>query len=224
MSSDEAIARSELRQPKDHAGPAKQALYLLLKRWIDVLAAIALGVFFLPLLVLLAMLVRLDGGPAFFCQQRLGQDGKVFCFWKLRTMTQDADRRLEQLLRDDPRAKDEWDRTQKLRQDPRVTLFGRFLRKYSFDELPQLWNVLRGDMSMIGPRPMFVTQRDLYPGIPYAGLRPGITGLWQVTDRNASTFADRAQYDQVYAQQLSLRMDLWIATRTFRAVFIGTGC
>ena len=224
MLSDDAITRSTERSPSERIRSRGQLTYPAFKRCSDVVGAIALGLFFLPLLCILAMLVRLDGGSAFFFQQRLGRNGEVFRFWKLRTMAPDAEQALARLLRESPEAKEEWDRTQKLRQDPRVTPLGRLLRKYSFDELPQLWNVLRGDMSMIGPRPMFVAQRDLYPGIPYAGLRPGITGLWQVTDRNASTFADRARYDHIYEQRLSLRMDLWIVLRTFRAVFIGTGC
>lgn len=198
--------------------------YLAVKRLVDVVVASLLCLFFLPLVFLLVLLVRGDGGAAFYSQQRLGQGGRPFRFWKLRTMVPNADEALAHYLAENPEARQEWDRTQKLRQDPRVTPIGRFLRKYSLDELPQLWNVVRGDMSLIGPRPMFPAQRDLYPGVLYGNLRPGITGLWQVTERNQCSFADRAHFDHVYAQRLSLKTDAWIAMRTFLVVFGGTGC
>ena len=190
----------------------------------DVAGSLALGLAVLPVIVVLVLLVRSDGGTAFFSQQRLGSGGRVFRFWKLRTMVPDAELALSHYLENNAEAREEWDRTQKLRHDPRVTSLGRLLRKYSLDELPQLWNVLCGDMSLIGPRPMFVSQRELYPGVLYGDVRPGITGLWQVTDRNQCTFAERAQFDQIYAERMSLGTDAWIALRTVRAVFKGTGC
>lgn len=206
------------------AEAVRGARYLPVKRAIDIALAASLGLFFLPLLFVLVLLVRSDGSAAFYSQQRLGLGGKPFRFWKLRTMVPDADQALERYLVQNPAARDEWDRTQKLRHDPRVTQLGHVLRKYSLDELPQLWNVLRGDMSMIGPRPMFPVQRALYPGVLYGNLRPGITGLWQVTDRNQCSFAERARFDQLYAERLSLRTDTWIAMRTVKVVFGGTGC
>lgn len=198
--------------------------YAWAKRAIDIAGALALGLLAAPLLLALVLLVRRDGGSAFFSQQRLGCGGRVFRFWKLRTMVPDAELALSRYLEDNAEAREEWNRTQKLRHDPRVTSLGRLLRKYSLDELPQLWNVLRGDMSLIGPRPMFVTQRELYPGVLYGDVRPGITGLWQVTDRNQCSFAERAQFDQIYADRMSLGTDAWIALRTVQAVFKGTGC
>lgn len=199
-------------------------IYPALKRTIDIVGALAVGLLILPLLLVFVLLIRMGGGTAFFSQERLGRGGQVFRFWKLRTMVPDAERALARYLEGNPEAREEWERTQKLRHDPRVTPVGRFLRKYSLDELPQLWNVLRGDMSLIGPRPMFVSQRELYPGVLYGDVRPGITGLWQVTDRNQCAFADRARFDQIYAERMSLRTDAWIVMRTFRAVFSGTGC
>lgn len=198
--------------------------YASAKRGMDIVGALALGLIAAPLLVALVLLVRRDGGAAFFSQQRLGCGGRVFRFWKLRTMVPDAELALSRYLEENAEAREEWNRTQKLRHDPRVTSLGRLLRKYSLDELPQLWNVLCGDMSLIGPRPMFVTQRELYPGVLYGDVRPGITGLWQVTDRNQCSFAERARFDQLYAERMSLGTDAWIALRTVRAVFKGTGC
>ena len=200
------------------------AVYPAVKRAIDIAGALVLGLLVLPLLLAIVLLIRRGGGPALFYQQRLGRGGRVFRFWKLRTMVPDAEAALSRYLEGNPEAREEWQRTQKLRHDPRVTPLGRFLRKYSLDELPQLWNVLRGDMSLIGPRPMFVNQRALYPGVLYGDVRPGITGLWQVTDRNRCAFADRARFDEIYAQRMSLRTDAWIVLLTIRAVCSGTGC
>jgi lipopolysaccharide/colanic/teichoic acid biosynthesis glycosyltransferase len=143
--------------------------------------------------------------------------------WKLRSMVKGADARLEAHLAADPTARREWERTQKLKSDPRITSFGCFLRKSSMDELPQLWNVLKGDMSLVGPRPMMLDQTHLYPGEAYYALRPGITGLWQVSERNASTFAERAHYDGQYEQNVTLAADLRILAATFRVVLRGTG-
>jgi lipopolysaccharide/colanic/teichoic acid biosynthesis glycosyltransferase len=139
-------------------------------------------------------------------------------------MVPDAEERLAAHLEAHPAAAAEWGRTQKLRQDPRVTRLGRFLRRSSLDELPQLFNVLTGDMSLIGPRPMMVDQAPLYPGRAYYALRPGISGPWQVSERNATSFADRARFDDRYDRDLSLLTDLRLILATFRAVLRGTGC
>jgi lipopolysaccharide/colanic/teichoic acid biosynthesis glycosyltransferase len=139
-------------------------------------------------------------------------------------MVPGAEARLAAHLAADPAARAEWDRSQKLREDPRVTPLGRLLRRSSLDELPQLWNVLAGDMSLVGPRPMMPCQQALYPGEAYYRLRPGLTGPWQVSDRHASAFADRARFDRDYEQALSLATDLRILAATLRAVLRGTGC
>jgi lipopolysaccharide/colanic/teichoic acid biosynthesis glycosyltransferase len=177
----------------------------------------------LALIFGLAMVVRLDGGRAFYRQQRLGRNGRTFTIWKLRTMVPDAEQRLTEHLAGNPDARREWDTTQKLRNDPRITRVGRYLRKYSLDELPQLLNVLRGDMSLIGPRPICVDQRRLYPGTAYYALRPGLTGLWQVNERNNCSFAERAGYDTRYAEQISLSLDMRILSKTVFVVARGTG-
>lgn len=193
------------------------------KRAFDITAIILAFPIILPLIAVLALLVKLDGGPAFYSQQRIGRHGEIFRFWKLRSMIPDADRRLEIFLSADPDAQAEWTANQKLRNDPRITRLGRLLRKTSLDELPQLWNVLRGEMSLVGPRPMLPEQRELYSGHAYFELRPGLTGYWQIGDRNNSTFAARAAYDTRYALDLSLMTDLVVLFLTVRAVLRGTG-
>ncbi len=201
-------------------GPYRRGL----KRVLDVVLVLMSAPMVVPLILLLALLVRQDGGGAFYTQPRVGRDGGIFRIWKLRTMVPDADARLRQMLDTDPDAKAEWDATQKLRRDPRITSAGQFLRRSSLDELPQLWNVLVGDMSLVGPRPMMPDQQALYPGQAYYALRPGITGLWQTEGRNATTFAARADYDARYEVRVTLAADLRILWRTVSVVMRGTGC
>src|SRR5690606_11209484 len=198
-------------------------LYPVIKRVFDLAAVIITAPVTVPLIGTLAFLVRLDGGRAFYHQQRLGKDGRIFTIWKLRTMVPDAEKKLAEHLEKNPAAREEWDKAQKLRDDPRITRIGKYLRKYSLDELPQLLNVLLGDMSLIGPRPICVEQRKLYPGTAYYTLQPGLTGLWQVNERNRRSFAERAGYDTRYAKEMSLLLDLRILSRTVLVVSRGTG-
>ena len=177
----------------------------------------------LPIVALLALCVALDGGKPFYSQDRVGKGGRTYRIWKLRSMVHNADEVLEDHLAQDPALRAEWNSKQKLLNDPRITRLGHVLRKCSFDELPQLWNVLRGDMSLVGPRPMMVSQKPMYPGTDYYELRPGITGLWQISDRNGTTFADRARYDARYNENLSFMTDLKILFGTVRVVLHGTG-
>lgn len=135
----------------------------------------------------------------------------------------DADARLAAHLAADPAMRAEWAESQKLKNDPRITAVGRFLRKTSLDELPQLWNVFKGDMSLVGPRPMMPQQRPLYPGRAYYRMRPGLTGPWQVSDRNAGSFAGRAEYDTEYHRSMSFLRDFTILVLTFWVVLRGTG-
>ncbi|MEM9231971.1 MAG: sugar transferase [Pseudomonadota bacterium] len=195
-----------------------------LKRGLDLaLVLIALPVV-LPLIVFLAVLVMLfTRNRPFYSQSRIGRDGKHFRMWKLRTMVSDADEQLEEYLLQNPNARLEWDSTQKLKDDPRITPFGRILRKTSLDELPQLLNVLNGTMSLVGPRPMMVSQKPDYDGQAYFALRPGITGLWQISDRNNCAFKDRVLHDEVYNQVLSLKTDVLILYRTVGVVMRATG-
>lgn len=204
--------------------PFTQSLYRRrLKRLFDLLAVLMAAPVILPVVTLLVLLAALDGGNPFYSQLRIGRGGKSFRMWKLRSMVVGAEARLEAHLAADPAARAEWDRDQKLKQDPRITVAGRILRKSSLDELPQLWNVVTGDMSLVGPRPMMPDQRVLYPGSAYYRLRPGITGPWQVSRRNESSFADRALFDHDYERDLSLGTDLRMLGATVRVVLHATG-
>jgi lipopolysaccharide/colanic/teichoic acid biosynthesis glycosyltransferase len=205
--------------------PARRANYVRHgKRALDIaLASVAL-LLAAPVLVLLATALWIESGNPFYAQERLGMNGRKFRMWKLRTMVKNADLHLQRHLSSDPALRAEWDLTQKLKADPRITAIGRLLRKTSMDELPQIFNVLKGDMSLVGPRPMLPEQMPLYAHPPaYLGLRPGITGLWQVTARNEDSFALRAVLDLRYAQRVSLRTDARIIAATFGVVFRATG-
>ncbi len=195
-----------------------------LKRAMDVTAILLAAPIVVPVVAALALAVSRDGGRPFYTQQRVGRHGRAFRMWKLRSMVSDADDRMAQYLADNPAARAEWDETQKLKNDPRVTPLGRFLRKSSLDELPQLWNVLVGDMSLVGPRPMMLNQQALYPGMAYYALRPGITGFWQTAGRNRTSFEARAEFDASYERDLSLATDMRILARTVGVVLNGTGC
>ena len=193
------------------------------KRALDLLLVALLALPVLMTVLPLMALVALDGHAPLFLQARRGRGGRVFRMVKLRTMRHDAEAVLEATLAADPAARAEWDRDQKLRHDPRITPVGRLLRRTSLDELPQLLNVALGQMSMVGPRPMLPSQRPYYPGDEYFSLRPGITGLWQVSVRNEASFAERAGCDRRYLESLSLGADLAILGRTFGVVLAATG-
>ncbi len=196
------------------------------KRTFDVVVSVNLLLIALPLILLCAAIVATDGGRPFFRQGRIGRNGRVFWCFKIRTMVVNAEALLASLLVIDAAAALEWATGHKLRRDPRTTQLGRLLRRSSLDELPQLWNVLRGDMSLVGPRPVTRDELVLYgPALDaYYNLRPGLTGLWQVSGRNNVTFAERVECDRAYGDCLSLWTDLRILLRTVPAVLRGTGC
>lgn len=193
------------------------------KRALDTFLIVASAPVVLPFILLMALIIACDGANPFFAQKRVGQNGKIFRIWKLRTMVADAESQLAAHLARNPEARAEWDRTQKLKRDPRITRIGRLLRKSSMDELPQLFNVLNGTMSLVGPRPMMVDQAPLYHGKAYFRLRPGITGLWQISARNESGFTARVRYDEAYDRCLSCWNDLGILLKTVRVVLRATG-
>lgn len=203
--------------------PLRGPYELGLKRAFDLICILAALPFVAPLIGILALMVARDGGPAFYSQDRIGQNGRIYRIWKLRTMVVDADAMLKDYLSQNPEAAAEWQLTQKLKRDPRITTIGRMLRKSSIDELPQLWNVLIGDMSLVGPRPMLPEQESMYHGRAYYTQRPGITGSWQVSDRNDCTFGERARYDTDYIADLSFMNDLKLLFATVRVVVKGTG-
>jgi lipopolysaccharide/colanic/teichoic acid biosynthesis glycosyltransferase len=194
------------------------------KRLFDIALIVLSLPIVLPLLLIVWALLSLSGGDAIFAQPRVGRNHRVFTIWKFRTMVHNADAILAQYLDENAEARREWDLHQKLKHDPRVTPFGRFLRKSSLDELPQLLNVLTGDMSLVGPRPMLPEQQAMYPGAAYYLMRPGITGFWQISDRNNCSFSKRAFYDAMYARSMSFATDLRVLVRTLAVVFRGTGC
>ncbi len=208
----------------------RQNLLLPVPRLCKRFADLAIGVVCLaalaPAILTIAAVVRLTSpGPGFYGQTRLGRGGKPFRMWKFRTMYTDADRLLADDLAGSPEARQEWDRTHKLRNDRRVTPVGRLLRRLSLDELPQVWNVIRGDMSLVGPRPIVAAEVTSYgPAFSlYTRVHPGLTGLWQVSGRNTRSFRERAELDAFYVRNWSVWLDLYILMRTGRAVLSAEG-
>lgn len=216
--------QDELHAPADLCSDVPFGPYgRFLKRLIDITLVLLSAPVILPLILFLALAIMLTGNMPFYTQQRVGRGGVHFRMWKLRTMVNNADQHLESYLAQSPEARAEWDTMQKLKNDPRITPFGRLLRKASIDELPQLFNVLNGTMSLVGPRPMMVGQEKDYFGHAYYEMRPGITGLWQVSDRNECCFQDRVNYDTVYSRKISLKTDVSILLKTLGVVWRATG-
>ena len=198
----------------------------LLKRSLDVAAVVLGGLLCLPLVVGIAVLIRLtSSGPAFYGQERITRGGRRFRAWKFRTMVENADQVLQDYLDADLELWAEWKRDEKLRNDPRVTAIGGWLRKTSLDELPQIWNVLVGDMSLVGPRPIVTGEASRYRDsiALYMKVLPGITGLWQISGRNDTTFSERLDLDSYYVRNWSFWLDLYILTRTVKVVITGEG-
>lgn len=167
----------------------------------------------------------MDGGPGFFGHERVGQDGTRFKCWKIRSMVFDANERLSALLASDPEARAEWERDHKLVNDPRITRFGRFIRRTSLDELPQIVNVLAGDMSFVGPRPVVEEELERYGEArsAYLAMKPGITGLWQVSGRNSIEYSERVALDVQYRDEMSFLRDASLIALTARCVVSPTG-
>ncbi|MEJ0005426.1 MAG: sugar transferase [Steroidobacteraceae bacterium] len=196
-----------------------------LKRVFDVAGAVLLGIVFSPLIVVISVLLHREGGQIIFRHRRIGRHGKAFDCLKFRSMVPDADRILRDLLEQHPEIRAEWLRDHKLRDDPRVTAVGRFLRRTSLDELPQLWNVIRGEMSLVGPRPVVREELLRYGRCAsiYLAARPGVTGLWQVTGRNNTDYRRRVVLDVYYVRRQNLVLDLYILFKTTYVVLGGSG-
>lgn len=196
----------------------------LAKRALDLLICVTTLTFFAPLMVLIAIAIRMTG-PVFFKQQRIGRNGELFHVFKFRTMAVDAEQRLADLLAADPVARLEWETLRKLTHDPRITLLGRFLRLSSLDELPQLINVLLGDMSIVGPRPIVPSEAVMYNRYiaAYCRVKPGLTGLWQVSGRNGTTYRRRVALDVCYSRRANLGLDILILFKTIPAVLKADG-
>lgn len=196
-------------------------------RVFDVVVAFAALVLFLPLMLVIAAAIRLSSqGPALFSHMRVGQGGQMFPCLKFRSMVVDAQARLEEHLAESPAARAEWARDQKLRNDPRITRIGAILRKTSLDELPQLWNVLVGQMSIVGPRPIVHDEIVRYGNrfADYCLVRPGLTGLWQVSGRNDISYLARVRLDAFYSRNRSLAFNIAICLRTVPALMQSRGC
>lgn len=197
-----------------------------LKRATDFVIALFALMFLLPVMVPIAIAIRLsDGGPALFKQKRIGRDGREFRCFKFRSMVVDADVRLQKLLAEDASARMEWKATQKLEDDPRITSFGHFLRKSSLDELPQLFNILKGEMSIVGPRPIVRNEVEKYGDYfdHYCQVRPGLTGLWQVSGRSDTSYGERVALDVQYVSDWSYVSDIKIMAMTIPAVLMSDG-
>ena len=196
------------------------------KRLFDLAATISGGLLISPILLLLAIIVGIDNkGRIIFAHRRVGKGGKLFPCYKFQSMVPDAQKRLEEYLAENPEARKEWDETFKLTNDPRVTKLGAFLRKTSLDELPQLWNVLIGDMSLVGPRPIVTKEIERYGDYirEYYMVPPGITGMWQVNGRSDTTYEERVAMDTWYVRNWSVWIDLVYLFKTVKTVFTGKG-
>jgi Undecaprenyl-phosphate galactose phosphotransferase WbaP len=196
------------------------------KRLMDIVLTIVGGIVLLPLLFYIAVAVKMSSrGPVLYANERIGRDGRRFRMWKFRSMFTNGDALLEYYLDAHPEFREEWETTQKLRWDPRITRIGRFIRKTSLDELPQLWNVLRGDMSLVGPRPILLEEETKYGDYYalYTMVSPGITGMWQVSGRSNTSYEERLQLVAYYVRNWSLWLDIYLLLKTVRIVFFGRG-
>jgi Undecaprenyl-phosphate galactose phosphotransferase WbaP len=195
------------------------------KRLLDVVGALVLALVFSPLSLVIIVLMSREEGPILFRHRRIGRHGRTFECLKFRTMVPNADQVMRRLFELHPELKAEWISNHKLRNDPRITRIGRFLRRTSLDELPQLWNVIRGEMSLVGPRPIVREELMRYGrnSPSYLAVKPGITGLWQVTGRNDTDYRRRVAIDVYYVRKQNLLLDLYILLKTTRVVLAGDG-
>jgi Undecaprenyl-phosphate galactose phosphotransferase WbaP len=232
---------TELTGLPDYSGPRQQLeglagihmqhnlmlpLRRVTKRSMDVIGALLGGLMLLPLLFYIAVAVKLSSrGPVLYANERIGRDGRRFRMWKFRSMFTHGDAVLEDYLELHPECREEWQNTHKLKYDPRITRIGRFIRKTSLDEIPQLWNVLRGEMSLVGPRPILLEEQAKYGDCYwlYTMVSPGITGLWQVSGRNDASYDERLQFVSYYVHNWSVWLDIYLLLRTVRIVMFGKG-
>jgi Undecaprenyl-phosphate galactose phosphotransferase WbaP len=204
----------------------RDPVFSSVKRVMDVMLVLLVMPIILPLLGLIALLVSLDSpGAVFYRHERIGRGGKSIMVWKIRTMVINADEVLQKYLNQHAELRKEWAESHKLKDDPRVTRIGKFLRKTSLDELPQLYNILRGDMSLVGPRPIVSSEIKFYGNVfgSYKQVRPGLTGLWQISGRNNTNYETRVQLDQHYVKNWSIWLDIYILVRTVFVVLLQEG-
>jgi Undecaprenyl-phosphate galactose phosphotransferase WbaP len=204
----------------------KMVSNLRIKRVLDLSIVVTGGILILPFLLLIALIIKLSSpGPVLYGHKRLGQNGKHFIVYKFRSMVIDSQERLQKLLEQDPEIKKEWEKNHKLQNDPRITGVGKFLRRTSIDEFPQLINILKGEMSLVGPRPIVDDEVNKY-GEDFNWIfsaKPGLTGLWQVSGRSETDYPARVSYDAYYLRSWSVWLDLWILFVTLGAVLRGRG-
>jgi Undecaprenyl-phosphate galactose phosphotransferase WbaP len=197
-----------------------------IKRFMDISVSVLAGLIALPFLLCVAALVKMTSpGPVLYGHTRLGLQGKRFTAYKFRSMVLDSDNRLKDLLASDPQARAEWEANHKLKKDPRVTSLGKFLRQTSIDEFPQLINILKGEMSWVGPRPIVEDEVAKY-GVDFNrifSVRPGLSGLWQVSGRSDTDYHERVAFDTYYLQSWSVWLDLWVLYKTIGVVIKGKG-
>lgn len=201
------------------------ANWLAAKRVADFFGSLALLICLSPLFLIVSLCIARAGGGIFFGHRRIGRNGNTFLCFKFRTMIPNAEAILKDLLAKDPALREEWERGEKLKNDPRVTKIGQFLRRTSLDELPQLFNVLKGEMSLVGPRPVTQPEMDRYGRAArwYLAVRPGLTGLWQVSGRNDTSYRRRVALDTYYVKSQSFWLDIQILLATVRVVINGSG-
>lgn len=218
-------AEAEFRLPPIASRPVTrpiefQRTYALAKRLLDLGGAMVLAAAFSPLLLVVSLWASKDGGDVLFSHIRIGKNGKAFKVYKFRTMVPNSDRVLRDLLCSNPELKAEWLRDHKLKDDPRVTTIGKFLRKTSLDELPQLWNVVKGEMSLVGPRPIVRAELHKYGRTSryYLAVKPGLTGIWQISGRNDTDYYRRVAMDRHYVRIASLSLDLVVLLKTVDVV------
>ena len=220
------ILRHDYKRPRIYGQGRLIAADPMEMRVLDFIGALALLFVFFPLMVIIAAAVFIaNRGPVLFAQKRIGRDGKMFKCYKFRTMAIDAEARLNEVLAADPGARAEWSRDHKLRNDPRIVGIGGFLRKSSLDELPQLFNVLKGEMSLVGPRPIIEAECPRYGKYLayYCAVRPGLTGLWQISGRNDVEYRRRVAFDVIYARKGRLFDNIKILVMTVPCVLASRG-
>jgi lipopolysaccharide/colanic/teichoic acid biosynthesis glycosyltransferase len=195
------------------------------KRCLDLFFSVILLPVLAPVIGILTILIIMTFGSPIFGHTRIGRNGKIFTCWKLRTMRPNAQNLLDEYLAHNPAAAKEWEQTQKLKNDPRVTPFGRFLRRTSLDELPQIWNVIRGEMSLVGPRPITQNELSRYgtSAPEYLATRPGVTGVWQIYGRSNGCYKERVQMDTFYCRAISVHHDLMLIVMTLFVILRTTG-
>ena len=226
FSASSTLSERELISAAVPLASKSEADFATVSRILDVCVAVTMLIVLLPVMLVIPIGILIsDPGPIFFAQKRVGKNGRIIKCLKFRTMCVDADEKLKKLLASNPKLREEWKEKQKLDRDPRITRFGQFLRQSSLDELPQLFAIVMGDMSLVGPRPIIEAEIPRYGRFitSYLSVKPGLTGLWQVTGRNNTTYRRRVATDVFYVRSKSLMLDLKILLATIPAVLTGRG-